>query len=215
MSNQLSLTLAIIVVTVLISLQANRNSSLFNALKHSPFLEARNNEYYRMLTSGFIHSNDPQMFFFHLFFNMYVLYSFGTFVEYQYVYLFGPALGRLNYLVLYLASIVFASLSTYAKHKENMVFASVGASGGVSGIVFASIFLNPLGGIGIIFIPLSIPAIIFGILYLVYSSYASKRQTSMIDHDAHFAGALFGFAFTLLLKPSLFSSFLQQILSAF
>lgn len=212
MQIQLSITLALVLATVLISWRAYKNTTFFNLLKHSPYVEVRNKEYYRMLTSGFIHSNHPQVFFFHIFFNMFVLFEFGRIIEMTYLNIFGSSLGRLYFLLLYLLSIIGANLFTFARHKDNYAFASVGASGGVSGILFAFILFYPwetLYFFGIV----PIPAIVLGVLYLVYSSYASRRQNSMIDHDAHFAGAVCGFVFTLILKPDLLGNFIEKLVA--
>ena len=98
-----------------------------------------------------------------------------------------------------------------------MLFRSnaVGASGAISAIVFAAVIFNPLAPLGILFIPISIPAVLFAFLYLVYSAYMSKRGEDNIGHDAHFWGAIFGFAFTIALKPSLVAHMINEISQAF
>jgi membrane associated rhomboid family serine protease len=101
----------------------------------------------------------------------------------------------------------------YGKNKENIHYNAVGASGAVSAIVFTSILFQPLSKIYFFFIPIGIPAIIFGILYLWYSWYMSKKNIDNIGHDAHFWGAIFGIVFTIAIKPSIILYFFNQITS--
>jgi membrane associated rhomboid family serine protease len=199
------ITYLLIGTTVLASLSAWNNPEAFFKLKHYPYQEARNGEYYRWLTGGFLHGD--QM---HLFFNMLTLYFFGPRLEQWFQFLF-PKFGQVLFLLFYLLGIVAASSATYSKHKDNPGFASIGASGAVAAVLFAAILLEPTMRIGFIFLPIFIPGFIFGILYLWYSSYAADKGRDNIDHVAHFFGAVFGFMFPLVLKPSLFSSFLIQL----
>ena len=205
----MSLTLIIIVITGLVSYQALNNRNLFNQLKHYPYSEARNKEYHRFLSSGFVHGSIM-----HLALNMYVLYMFGTEIEKDFLVFFGETMGRINFLLVYLLTIVFADIPTFLKHKNNPQFASVGASGAISGILFIFILLNPWRELGIMLV-IPCPAIIAGIAYLIYSSWASKNTNDMIDHDAHFFGAVFGLLFVLVLKPGLFSLFLDRLMNNF
>ena len=131
-----------------------------------------------------------------------VLYSFGRIVEQYYGFYFSLK-GILYYLLLYIGGTALSTLPSYGKHKDDYSYTAVGASGAVSAVVFASIVFDPLNKIYIFLIPIGIPAIIFGILYLVYSWYMGKKNIDNIGHDAHFWGAIFGFVFTILLKPVL------------
>lgn len=146
----------------------------------------------------------------HLLFNMITLYFFGTAVEQWFMVLF-PELGRTLFLVFYLVAIVAASLATFYKYRDTQSFASIGASGAVSAILFAAILLQPTLSLYMMFIPIPIPGFIYGAFYLWYSSYAARRGHDGIDHVAHFYGAVFGFLFPLVLKPILFASFLSQL----
>ncbi|MBR9921117.1 MAG: rhomboid family intramembrane serine protease [Bacteroidetes bacterium] len=202
----MSLTLIIIILTALVSYRCFEDRALFEKLKHSPYLEHNNKEYYRLWTAGFVHGS-----WMHLIINMFVFYQFGEAVEQNFIYYFGEAKGRIFFLILYLATIPFANLSTLFKHKENGYFASVGASGAVSGILFAYIIFNPWN-ILLLFFIIPIPAFIAAVLYLVYSSWAGRRGQDMIDHEAHFYGAVFGFALTLIFKPEFFSMFLDRLI---
>jgi membrane associated rhomboid family serine protease len=201
----MSITLAIIILTSLISYQAFNDRGLFLKLKHYPRQESSSGEYYRMLTSGFVHAN-----WLHLFVNMYVLWVFGEAVEYRFSIEFGEFFGRTLFLLVYLVTIILADLPTYVKHKDNPAFASVGASGAVSGIVFAFILFYPWSTL-LLFFVIPMPAIVAGVLFLVYSSYASRQGQGNIDHDAHFFGAVTGFLLTLALKPSLFYQFINSL----
>lgn len=111
---------------------------------------------------------------------------------------------------------VFATIPGLIKHRDNYNYNSVGASGAVSAVLFATIAFVPFnGGIGILFIPISIPPLVFGILYLIYEIYMQKRGGTNIAHDAHIWGALFGFLFTLIFVPGAFFNFLGQLLALF
>ncbi len=201
----MSITYIIIAATVVISVMAFNNQELFVKMRHWPYQEERRGEYYRWLTSGFLHA-DPM----HLIFNMLTLYFFGGLVESKFDILF-PGFGSIIYLVFYLVGIVAASSATFIKYRHTSSFASIGASGAVAAVLFASILFEPLNGIAMIFIPIPIPGFIFGILYLWYSSYEARRGRDNIDHLAHFFGAVFGFFFPLFFKPVLFVGFLDQI----
>ncbi len=203
------ITYIIIAVTSLISFLAFSNHELFNKLKHWPYEEARGGEYYRWLTSGFLHG-DPM----HLIFNMLTLYFFGRYVESWFAEMM-PAFGTTLFLTFYLVSIVAASIATFYKFRNDPSFSSIGASGAVAAVLFASILLDPTIGIMIFLIPIPIPGFIFGPLYLWYSSYAAGKGGDNIDHTAHFFGAVFGFFFPLLLQPSLIQSFFEQIVAWF
>lgn len=201
----MSLTLIIIIVTSLISYQAFSNQGMSRKLHHSPFIESREKQYFRLLTSGFLHGGWG-----HLLVNMFVLYFFGEKVEQIFSIEFGLTMGRLNYVLLYIFSIIGANLATYFKHRNNPSFASLGASGAVSAVVFASILFAPWDCLYLYGI-VPIQGIIGGILYLGWSTWASKNRRDHVDHDAHLWGAIFGFVFTIILNPEFFSSFLAQL----
>lgn len=205
-----SVTLVLIIVTAFISWQAFSKRDLFLKFMHFPYEEHRDKEFYRWVTSVFLHGS-----WMHLAINMFVLWSFGTFIESAFVEIFGSPMGRINFLALYLLSGIFADIPTYLKHKNNQSFSSVGASGATSGIMFAFALLLPWEMIYLFGI-IPIPAILAAVLYLIYSSYASRQEAgSRIDHEAHFWGAVFGFIFTIILKPELFSRFLNELINGF
>ena len=109
-----------------------------------------------------------------------------------------------------------ATIPALIKHNNNYGYNSVGASGAVSAVLFATIAMVPLsGGIGILFIPFTLPPIVFGVLYIAYEMYMEKRGGTNIAHDAHIWGAVFGFVFTLIFVPNVFWNFVAQILTVF
>lgn len=200
------ITTAIIAACVIFSLVAFSNTAIFEKYLFSAYAAHHYKQYYRLFTHAFLHGD-----YMHLAFNMYALYLFGGMLEEAFSqYLFGSK-GPYLYAALYLGGIIFSSLPDLAMHKNNSTYRSVGASGAVNAIVFSAILINPTMGMGIIFLPFFIPAWIFGILYLAYSWYMAKKGQDNIGHNAHFFGALFGFGFTIILKPALFIHFITQI----
>jgi membrane associated rhomboid family serine protease len=202
----LSITLVIIIVTALISVQAFSRPGIIERLKHHPYSEVRHGEWYRLLTSGFVHGG-----WVHLLINMFVLYSFGRIIEMEFLGLWGPTLGRIMYLVMYLLAIVAGDLPSLVRHKDNPAYASIGASGAVSAVVFIFILLYPWEMLYLYGI-LPIPALLGGIAYLIYSSWASRNRNDRVDHMAHFYGAVFGIIFMIAFKPSLLQHFINSVM---
>lgn len=211
---QLSITLIIIIATCGISLMAFFNEKVFDDLIFYPPAITERKQYYRFFTCGLIHANYG-----HLFFNMYSLYMFGEYVESQFENVFG-ANGKWLYLLMYVSALAVCLLPTYNKNKHNSNYRSLGASGAVSAVVFAFMFLEPLRKIGIIFIPVMIPGFMFGFIYLVVSSILDRRGGGNINHSAHIWGALYGIGFLIvtgnfLSRYHLLESFLRQVQSYF
>lgn len=201
-----NLTTLIIALTVISSLSAFNNRNTFQKMIFSPYLIKRQGEYSRFLTSGLIHGS-----WMHLLFNMFVLYSFGSSTENYFGQIFGMA-GKWLYLAMYIIGIALSEVYSYFQHQDNPHYASLGASGAVSAVVFASILINPWAGIVFIFFPFfPIPGFVIGILYLLYSAYMAKKENDNIGHYAHFFGAIFGFIFPVIFKPSLIIHFFNQI----
>lgn len=205
----MNITLILVIISCIISIMCFNNRGLMDALKHHPYVEARHGQYYRWVTSGFVHGD-----FIHLGINMFVFYQFGQAIEYYYIGYFGQIGGRFLYLFSYLLIIVMANIRTYYKNINNPYFASVGASGGVSGILFIYILLYPWSMLGLYAI-IPVPAIIFGGLYLWYSTWAAKNQQGNIDHDAHFYGAVAGVLIAIVSRPAIFSEFLTSLIRDF
>ena len=198
-------TILIIIITSLISVLAFSNYELFNKLKFNAYMVVHKKQYARLLTNGLVHSG-----WLHLIINMYVLWIFGRFVESAFIQIL--PIGRILYTVMYVFAIPFSSIPALIKHKNNHYYNAVGASGAVSAVVFTTILLAPRTSLFIMFIPIPVPAYVFGLLYLIYSYYMSKRGgIDNIAHDAHFAGSVFGFTFPLIFEPHLFMNFINQI----
>ncbi len=202
----MSITVIIIIITCIISIAAFQNENLLRKFIFSPYTVARDSsQYFRFLTSGLIHGS-----WIHLLLNMYVLWMFGYITEQYFSGVFYPA-GTALFIAMYILAIPISETVSFIKHKDNYSYASLGASGAVSAVVFASILFEPTNKLYIIFIPIGIPAFIFGPLYLAYSAYMSKQNIDNIGHDAHFFGAVFGFVFPLLFKPELLLRFFAII----
>lgn len=197
---QITITLIIIIITSLVSFGGFGNQRLINDLIFYPPAITQQKQWYRFFTCGLIHADIG-----HLIFNMLALYLFGDVVEKYFIAIFGEK-GKILYLALYILGLLFSILPTFSKHKNDYNYRSLGASGAVSAVIFASILFNPLVGIGLFFIPVYIAGFIFGILYLVLSSWFEKRGGGNINHSAHIYGALFGVVFTIIVC-SLFSGY--------
>jgi len=208
MADMISITVIIIIITVVISYWGLTNKAFFNKLSLIPYRTVHKKEYYRIFTHAFLHAD-----YMHLGVNMFVLYSFGTYVEsilkqLQEAGMIGSWI--VTYLTLYVGGIVIATLTSIKKHKDDPYYVSIGASGAVSAVVFTAIFFAPMQMLTLFFI-IPIPGIVFGVLYLLYSNYMSKKTGDNINHDAHLTGALFGFLFPVLINPKLFLIFLSGL----
>ncbi len=155
-------------------------------------------DYYRFLTAGFVHADTM-----HLAFNMITLYFFGDYLV-QYI-------GNEKFVLLYLLGIVVSCLPSYIKKRQQPGYRSLGASGGVSAIVFAMIYLAPWSQIGLFFL-IYIPSILFAILYLGYTAYMARKGTGYVNHDAHLWGSLFGLLFMLVIDPTHGAFFLEELM---
>lgn len=184
----MSITIALIALTGLISYQAFENGALKANLILHPFTMKREKQWYRFLTSGLIHADWN-----HLLINMFVLYMFGEEIEFYFDQVFSGGLGRLVYLLLYLSAIIISSIPTYFKHQDNSFYSALGASGATSALVMVSVFFAPWRW----FIIPPLPAILFAVGYLWYSSYMAKNSRDNIGHEAHYWGAVYGVAFIL------------------
>ncbi|MBE2290251.1 MAG: rhomboid family intramembrane serine protease [Chitinophagaceae bacterium] len=195
----MSFTLITVIITVAISIAAFNNESLVNKLILWPRYMHDPQEYYRLLTSGFIHADWN-----HLIFNMVSLYFIGSSAE--------SILG-MGFLTLYLTGIIISSLPSFLKHRNNSYYRSLGASGGVAAIMFFFIYFAPWSKLYIIFLPIGIPAILFGVLYLVYEAYMAKKGGGTMNHDAHFWGAVYGLVYALIIDPTHGKLFINAVLN--
>lgn len=202
-----SYTIFLIVITVIVSLYAYEKRDLFDKLVFRPYDVVRSpREYYRVLSHAFIHVD-----FLHLLFNMMVLYMFGELAEKIFVSWYLQK-GLYYFVLLYFGGALFGCLPGMIKHRNNPNYSSAGASGATSAVVFAIIGLFPTeGGMGFLFIPVYLPPIVFGIVYLLMEYFLSKRGGTNIGHDAHIYGALYGFAFVMLIDTDNFKHFVDAI----
>ncbi|NBC26163.1 MAG: rhomboid family intramembrane serine protease [Bacteroidetes bacterium] len=186
----MTITVAFIAVTSAVSLAAlyiDRRIQTIGML--IPYRVVRQNTWYELFTAGLLHAN-----FSHLLVNMFVLFFFGVFLENN--------LGPEQYAALYVSGLLVSSLPSMLYHRENPNYATLGASGGVESVLFGFIFLFPTESIYFIFLPIPIPAWIFGIAFLAYSVYESKKGAGNINHQAHIAGAIWGLLYMLLFVPN-------------
>lgn len=199
------ITLLIIAITVGISIYAMDNYSVKNRLMFNAYQIRHRKEWYRFFSSGLIHAD-----YMHLGFNMISLYSFGRGVEILYDYHF-EGKGILFFILLYVSGLAMSSLFTYERNKNNIHYNALGASGAVSAVVFAFIILEPMNTLNFMFLPIDIPAYLFGVIFLGIEYYLGKRGNTNIGHDAHFWGAIYGVVFTIVLKPALGMAFIEKI----
>ncbi len=184
--------LVVILANVLFSMAGFKDQQLFQKYMFQ-IAPIKNGDKARMFTSGFLHAD-----WMHLIFNMYTLYIFAPIVI--------SYLGEVNFLLIYVGSLLLGSVLSFVFHKNEPYYSAIGASGAVSGILYASILLFPEQDLYFFFIRKPIPAYIFGVGYLLYSIYGMKNRQGNIGHDAHFGGAAAGYLITLALQPSLIQS---------
>lgn len=193
------LTFILIAATALVSWQAFERPQLLQRLILWPPAIDRSRQYDRLLTHGFIHADWS-----HLLFNMLTLYFFGRSVERVMSQFIGPV----GFVLFYLSAIVVAILPTYLRHRHDARYSSLGASGGVSAVLFAAILLDPWM---LIFIPVPVPAFLYAIGYVAYSFWKDRQGGGNVNHSAHLSGAAYGVMFMLLMEPGVLAHFLQQL----
>jgi membrane associated rhomboid family serine protease len=181
----------LIIINVAFSYKGFTNGLFFDGYKFEVDKILINKDYKRLVTSGFLHVSWT-----HLIFNMISLYAFSGLLETQ--------IGGGKFLLVYFASLIGGDLLSLFVHKNHGDYNAVGASGAVSGIIFASIALFPGMGVGFFGLPFSIPSWLYGILYILYSIYGIKSSKDNIGHDAHLGGALVGMTVALLIQPEAF-----------
>ncbi len=190
-------SLNLLLLTIAVSFWAWAEPLWMERLILTPTRVWRQHEWWRLLTSGFIHKDYA-----HLGFNLFTFVFFGFEIERICTLYFGRTLGAAAFLLIYVGGIIVANLPTLWRERNNFAYASLGASGGVSAVLFACIVLNPLRKLALLFIPIGIPGFIFGVLYTVFSLTQARRQPDDgINHEAHLAGSLYGLAIILLLLP--------------
>lgn len=200
-------TYSLIAANAIISLIALNNRQLMQQAIMWPYGVKNKKEYYRFISSGFLHAD-----IIHLFFNMFTLYFFGKNIELIFS-AFGLG-GKISYLILYFGALVVSDIPTYIKHRDNPSYFTLGASGAVSAVVFSCILFSPWASI-YLYGAIRISAAVYAVLYLIYCIYMAKKSADNVNHDAHLWGAVFGFAFTLILigaiRPELYYLILEQL----
>ncbi len=186
----MNLTLFFILITIALSLYTLYfNRKLLEAWMLRPYATISNNEWHTVLTSGFLHGSLA-----HLLVNMFVLFFFGISLE--------QTVGPFHFAALYLSGIMVSAIPSLISQKDNPRYATLGASGGVQSVLFGFIFLFPTESIIFVFLPIPIPAWVFGLIFLAYSIYESKRGMGNINHEAHIAGAVWGVLYLLIFVPN-------------
>ena len=191
-------TLIIIALNALCSFKGFKDRSFFETYKFNVG-GIKRGEQLRMLVSGFLHVDLP-----HLLFNMFTLYIFGDIVIYN--------VGPFYFFLIYFGSLISGNLLSYYFHKNESYYSAVGASGAVTGILYAAILLYPGMELYLYFIPIPIPSYVVGVGYMLYSIYGMKSRVGNIGHDAHFGGAIGGYVLTLLIAPQVFETHLWMVI---
>jgi len=187
--------------TILTSIWAFYSDNIYAQLILHPFSVYRGQRVYTVVSSGFIHADIM-----HLLFNM-LSFSFFAFA-------LEPVVGHWQFGVLYFVSLILSDLPTVYKHKNDEWYHSLGASGAVSAVIFSYILYSPVAPLGLMLIPgFQMPAVVFGVLYLIYCNYAAKRAADNINHDAHMFGALSGLLITIALHPHVVNGFINKIIA--
>jgi membrane associated rhomboid family serine protease len=196
----LSIALIIFAVTIVTSLVGLYAApQLIERSLFRPYWFLREKQYATLITSGFMHADLP-----HLIFNMVTFWFFGFQLE--------RTIGPVAFGVLYVLSLALSELGTYLKHRDKPEYASLGASGAITAVLFASIVYHPEQSLIILPIPVPIPGPLYAILFVAYSWYSARQNRGRINHDAHLGGALVGLAFVLLTDPGAYSGLVRTVL---
>lgn len=190
----MSATLIIIGITVAISIAAFNIPKMMEIGMFMPYRAIRKNTWYELITSGFLHGG-----FTHLAFNMITLLFFGPVLE--------RSIGEVHFLILYFTGLLASSIPSLIRHKDNPSYATIGASGAVEAVLFAFIVIFPFEKIYLFLIPIGIPAIVFGAIFVAYSIWASKKE-GKINHEAHVGGAAWGLIYMFAFVPNTIDHFL-------
>lgn len=196
----------IIILTIGLSLLAFQNYSFYEKALFRPYLIKHSNEWWRWISSGFIHQD-----YMHLIVNMLSFYFFADVMLDHFNKISNTDNGIL-FLLFYLSALVMSGMFSYYKYQNNYGYAALGASGAVSAIIFSYILVSPLSSIYLYYV-IKIPAWLFGILYLYYEYAMGKKQIDNVGHDAHFFGAVYGFVFPIIIHPQSGLDFLRNFIN--
>lgn len=195
----------ILLFTVITSVYTFSNPANYGKLMLHPYSVSRGNNLYTILSSGFVHKDWS-----HLIFNMLTFLFFGFPLERVLASL--SSWGHIQFLLIYVIGLILSDITTIIKEKDNFHYNSLGASGAICAILFSFILFNPTMSIYLFFIPIPIPAVIFGFLFLAYCVWAARSSRDSINHDAHFYGAITGVVLTIILYPSALGHFFNEVL---
>ena len=186
-------SLVILAVNIGLGLATLSNPRLVERLVFRPYDYARDRNRHTIITSAFAHADLP-----HLAFNMITFYYFGaTLLERR--------IGTPLFITLYTLGLLLSQLGSYRKHRNDPDYATLGASGAISAVLFAAVVYYPTMSMYMFFIPIPIPAVLFAVGYLAYTWWSSRQNRGRINHDAHFGGALTGLAFVAITDPRAWS----------
>lgn len=191
---------AVFALTALFSVVGFQQPQFRSGWMLRPYLVMQEGTYYTLLTSGFVHAD-----FAHLGFNLLSFYFFAFQLE--------LIVGSGAFLIIYLGSLILSDIPTLLKEQGNPGYASLGASGAISGVLFSFILYVPEARLGVFLIPVAIPAPIFAVMYVAYSYYASRANYDNVNHEAHLWGAVAGLALTLLLDFTAGEEFIRKVLN--
>lgn len=194
-------TIVLIAITCAVSITCFSDQRMLERLLLWP-PGVRKGEYHRLLTHAFVHADGA-----HLAFNMITLFFFGRIIE----GFFSRFIGEIGFVAFYLAAAVLSGLPSYLKHQHDSSYRSLGASGAVAAIMFAFILIAPWSIIYVFVLP--VPALLYGVIFMLYGLYGHRFGHDHINHSAHLWGAAFGIAFTLLMEPRIGSLFLARLMS--
>lgn len=190
----------IFILTIITSIYAFNNSAIYGKFMLNPYSVSKGKNLHQLITSGFIHKDWP-----HLIFNMLSYYFFAFNLE--------RTIGHWQFALIYIGSLILSDLPTVQKHKDHFWYNSLGASGAVCAVVFSFILFYPLTKLIIFPLPIPIPAVLYGFIFLAYTTYSGRKANDGINHDAHFYGAISGIILTIILYPQAFSIFISSVKS--
>ena len=190
-----SATYALIFANVAVSLYAFYiDRGFINHFAFNVGAVVKKEQHYRVVTSAFLHAD-----FMHLIFNMLTLFFFGPTIE--------GVLGRLGFLVVYFGSMIAGGITMAVVHRKNPGYSAVGASGAVAGVVLAYCVFWPMHSLYLMFIPIPIPAILYGAAFILISARMTGAGRTGIAHEGHLGGAVAGVILTILMKPEAVTRF--------
>jgi membrane associated rhomboid family serine protease len=186
----MSILLFTIAITAIISFVAFNNQVIFEKYKFNVGAILNRKEYLRLLSAGFLHAD-----FMHLLFNMMTLYFFGPVIL--------EGFGAVGFIIIYIGSMLLGNIFSLFIYQKQPWYSAIGASGGVSGVLFAAIAMAPKMSLYLFFIPIPIPGFVFGLLYFGYSVYMmlNPKQWDNLGHAAHLGGAFFGLVYAIATQP--------------